>query len=104
VYTAIATSGNEIYHNVVMNSTGLVDAGMPPGFAISDYWPATPGSGNVFLQNDSFNNPGGVSYTTHITLSANITSDPLLRDPAVHDYRPLPNSPLAGYGLWTPTG
>jgi hypothetical protein len=100
--SANATSGNQIYHNVVTNSTGLPDAGMPRGYAVSDYWPATPGSGNIFLANDSFNNAGGISYTTHVTLSANITSDPRFSDPAVHDYRLLPGSPVSGFGLWTP--
>lgn len=83
--SAAATSGNQVYHNVEMNSTGLPDAGMPRGYAVSDYWPATPGSGNVFAQNDSFNNPGGVSDTTHVKLSVNITSEWLFRDPAAND-------------------
>jgi hypothetical protein len=100
--SANATYGNVIYHNVVTNSTGLPDAGLPQGYAISDYWPSTPGSGNVFLQNDSFNNPGGVSYTTHVTISGTVTSNPLFADPAVHDYALQPGSPVAGFGLWDP--
>ncbi|HLH66932.1 MAG TPA: hypothetical protein VKV27_14640 [Solirubrobacteraceae bacterium] len=90
--------GNVVDHNVVINSTGLVDAGLAQGVGISSSGPIGPG--NVFDSNDVFDDPGGVANAPGVQLSDNITSDPQLNDPAAHDYRPLPGSPVASWGLW----
>lgn len=101
--SAGATHGNQIFDNVIQNTTGLPGAGLSQGVAISDYWGSTPGTGNSFTGNDSFQNPGGLSVAQHITVGANISKDPLFENPAQHDYRLLPASPVASYGLWNPT-
>ncbi len=93
-------SGNVIFHNVIMNSTGLASAGDAQGVGISDYWNSTPGTGNVFMQNDVFHNPGGIANVTGVTLSGNTTANPGLVDPEGHDYRIARGSPLAAWGLW----
>src|ERR1039458_716140 len=68
-----ASSGNLIDHNIVTNSTGLPDAGLPGGVAISE---SNPGTGNTFRNNDVFNNPGGIGNDPDLGLSANTTSNP----------------------------
>jgi hypothetical protein len=80
-------SGNRIWNNVVMNSTGLPSAHLP-GVAISDSWGGVPGRDNVFTGNDSYNNPGGISRTSNVSVVANTTANPQLIDPANHDYGP----------------
>jgi hypothetical protein len=96
-------NNNQINNNVVMNSTGLVSAGLSNGVAISDSWGGTAGTGNIFTTNDSYNNPGGVSHVSVVTVTNNITSNPLFTDPANHKYTLQAGSPVASYGLWNGT-
>ena len=93
------TSGNRIDHNVVINSTGLHNAGLHQGVAISDYWESAQGRGNVFTKNDSYGNPAGVARVSGIQVADNTTSAPHFVDPASHDYR-LAGSPAASWGMW----
>jgi hypothetical protein len=91
-------SGNTIDHNVVMNSTGLVNAATT-GAAITTC--CGLGTGNTFDTNDSYHNPAGIgTANTGLSLASNITTNPDLIDPANHDYAPAPGSPVAGWGLW----
>lgn len=94
-----SVTGNTVQHNVVVNSTGLPEAGLSQGVAVSDYW-TSAGSGNSFIENDSFNNPGGVSHTSHVLEAGNVTSDPQFVDASHHDYRVRPGSPVAAWSLW----
>jgi hypothetical protein len=94
-------AGNQIFGNVITNSTGLPSEGLP-GTAANVYWAGTPGSGNAFLGNVSYGNPGGIGILTNVATSGNTTSDPHLRDPAHHDYRTYLQSvgaPLTAAGL-----
>jgi hypothetical protein len=94
-----ATSGNQITHNVVLNSTGLPRANLQ-GVAISDYWEGAPGTSNNFTDNDSYRNPNGISRVTAVHTSGNISDAPDFADTAAHDYQVDPGSPVAGWGLW----
>jgi hypothetical protein len=89
-------SGNTIDHNIVLNSTGLPNAGLPEGVGISTC--CGLGSGNSFTDNIVANNPGGVAAASGITLAGNTTTAPAFADAVRHDYR-LANQ-LAGWGLW----
>ncbi len=98
-----ATSDNRLDHNVVVNSTGLPDAGLRTGgVAVSSYWSvnAGTGTGNSFDHNDSFANSGGLAQTTGVALDANTTANPHLADTEAHDYRVPTSSAVAGWGLW----
>jgi hypothetical protein len=92
-----ASTGDLIDHNVVTNSTGLPDAGLPRGVGISE---SDPGANNTFQSNDVFNNPGGIGNDPSLKLTANTTTNPGLADASAHDYSVAPGSPLAGWGLW----
>jgi hypothetical protein len=89
-------SGNTIDHNVVLNSTGLPDAGLAQGVGISTC--CGLGLGNSFTDNIVANTPGGIAAADGITLSGNTTQAPALADPAHHNYRPT--IPLPGWNLW----
>lgn len=93
-----SVSGNVIEHNVIMNSTGLPDAGLSPGDAISSS--GGLGSGNVFQNNDLFNTDGGLANAAGISLTGNIDTNPGFENPSAHDYRVTTGSPLAGWSLW----
>jgi hypothetical protein len=90
-----AVSGNVIDHNIVMNSTGLPDAGLT-GVGISTCCGLGPN--NTFTNNDVYNNPGGIDNASGITLAENTTTNPQLADPANHDYRPT--TTLTAWSLW----
>jgi hypothetical protein len=92
-------SGNQIWHNVVTDSTGLAKAGLT-GVAISDYWGGTPGTGNTFTNNDSYRNPGGIASVSNVQLTNNITTDPQFIDPTNHNYNTQPTSPTTTWNLW----
>jgi hypothetical protein len=89
-------SGNTIDHNIILNSTGLPDAGVARGVGISTC--CGLGSGNSFTDNIVANNPGGIAAASGITLSGNTTEAPHLADPGHHDYRPTTRLP--GWNLW----
>lgn len=92
-------SGNTIEHNIVMNSTGLVNAGLT-GVGISTCCGLGPN--NSFSSNDVYNNPGGIDSASGITLTANTTTNPSLADPQNHDYRPTTTTPntITTRNLW----
>jgi hypothetical protein len=93
-------AGNDIDHNIILNSTGLPNAGLPQGVGISTCCGVGPG--NTFTNNVVYNNPGGIADAPGITLNNNTTASPNLADPANHDYRTTPSSPtlLSTWTLW----
>jgi hypothetical protein len=90
-------AGNTIDHNIVMNSTGLPNAGLTQGVAISTC--CGMGTGNAFTDNDSYNNPGGIISGSGLTLTNNATTTPALADPTNHDYRTT-TSTFTSWQLW----
>ncbi len=90
-------SGTEVDHNVISNSTGLVDAGLAQGVAVHPYY---PGPGDSFHDNVSFNNPGGTSDNTEMPLSNNTEGGPQFVSAGTHDYRVSAGSPASSWGLW----
>lgn len=90
-------SGTDVDHNVISNSTGLVDAGLAQGVAVDPY---KPGPGDSFHDNLSFNNPGGTSISSEISLSNNTTGDPQFVSAGTRDYRVSAGSPASSWGLW----
>ena len=82
-----SVADNVIEYNVVINSTGLVDAGVPKGVGISDSWESRPGTGNVFRFNDVFNNPGGIAKVEAVVLHGNTSAAPVFVNARRHDYR-----------------
>lgn len=94
-----ATSDNRIDHNVIINSTGLTAAGTR-GVAISDYWEGPPGASNLFVANDSYHNPGGVTSVSAVHAAKNITANPDLLNVPAHDFRVPTLGPLGRWGLW----
>ena len=93
-------ANNTIDHNIILNSTGLPNAGLPQGVGISTCCGLGPG--NTFTNNVLYNNPGGTANATGITLTNNTTTAPNLANPTTHDYRTTPTSPtlLATWTLW----
>ncbi|MGH2856091.1 MAG: hypothetical protein ACRDMJ_01250 [Solirubrobacteraceae bacterium] len=93
-------SGNTIDHNIVINSTGLTNAGLSQGVGISTCCGLGPN--NSFTTNDVYANPGGVANASGITLSGNTTVNPNLADPAGHDYRLTSASPgaISSWSMW----
>jgi hypothetical protein len=89
-------SGNTIDHNIILNPTGLPDAGVQRGVGVSTC--CGLGSGNSFTNNIVAHSPGGIADASGITLSGNTTQAPALADVATHDYRPT--TPLPGWSLW----
>jgi hypothetical protein len=92
-------SGNEIYNNVVTNSTGLPSQNIP-GEGIHDLYSGKPGTGNSFHDNILYGNPGGIGPLTAVEHYGNASANPRLDDPVEHDYEPLPGSPAAAWGMW----
>ena len=84
-------SDDHIFDNIVINSTGLPGEKLA-GSAMNIGWGGTPGTGNTFTGNDSFNNDGGIGNIPDVAASANSTADPHLLDPAHHDYRIAPGN------------
>lgn len=101
--TATCT-GNQVYNNVIVNSVGLTTqssfhitgAGLSGSGVVA-------GTNNSFTDNDCFANPGGVGSAPNVTVSGNITTDPLFVDAPNHNYAIQPGSPVAGWGLWDGT-
>jgi hypothetical protein len=60
-----SVSGNQIYNNIVTNSTGLPTQNIP-GEAIHDLYGGAPGSGNTFHDNILYGNPGGIGHLTAV--------------------------------------
>lgn len=92
-------SGNQIYNNVITNSTGLPWEHLP-GEAIHDLYGGAPGRGNTFHNNVLYRNPMG--HLSHVRAYRNVHANPHFADPAQHNYQPQPQptSPMAGLNLW----
>jgi hypothetical protein len=78
-------SGNQIYDNIITNSTGLPSQNIP-GQAIHDIYGGRAGAGNTFHDNILFNNPGGLGNLTAVRAYGNATRDPGFLNAARHDY------------------
>jgi hypothetical protein len=92
-------SGNQIYHNIVMDSTGLSWQGIP-GEMIHDYYGGAPGAGNMFYDNLSYGNVRGVGSLTAVASYGNTVATPRFVNAAAHDFAVESSSPAAGWGLW----
>jgi hypothetical protein len=90
---------NAIDHNVVINSTGLPNAGLS-GVGVSTC--CGLGAGNSFTDNVVYNNPGGIAAARGLAVSGNTTKAPKFADAAAHDYRPTTASPdvISHWSLW----
>src|ERR1700760_196104 len=73
-------SGNDIYDNVITNSTGLPSEGIP-GEGIHDLYGGAPGSGNSFHDNILYGNPGGIGPLRSVDHYDNASANPRLSDP-----------------------
>jgi hypothetical protein len=87
-------SGNQIFDNIVTNSTGLPTEGIL-GQAIHDIYGGTPGTGNTFHGNVLFNNPGGLGDLTAVRAYGNATRNPEFVNTARHDYETRRSGRLA---------
>jgi hypothetical protein len=87
-------SGNQLFDNIITNSTGLPTENIP-GQAIHDIYGGRPGTGNTFHGNILFNNPGGVGTLTAVRAYGNATRDPGFENAARHDYTTRRGSQLA---------
>jgi hypothetical protein len=92
-------SGNQIYNNVITNMLGLPWEHIR-GDAIHDLYGGPPGTGNTFHDNILYANPGGMGHLKAVKAYQNVRANPRFADPARHDYRLLPNSPVAAWNLW----
>jgi hypothetical protein len=96
------TTGNKVYHNVVVNSVGMTSqSGFHfSGQALVGAGPVA-GSNNSFTSNDSFKNPGGIGGQPNVRMSNNIKSPPQFVNSAARNYRVKATSPLSSWGLWS---
>ena len=100
------TSGNVVFNNVVMNSTGIQGGAEGSSGGVLVNSPGVAGTGNRVVQNDSVNNPGGISNmvssvsSANVSVSGNLSSDPQFVDLAHHNYQLSSTSPLASWNLW----
>jgi hypothetical protein len=92
-------SGNQIYNNIITNSTGLPWEHIR-GEAIHDLYGGARGKGNTFHNNILYGNPGGMGRLTAVRAYKNVRANPHFADPAQHDYQLLPNSPVTTSNLW----
>jgi hypothetical protein len=102
------TAGNQVFHNVVMNSVGVSnpDIGWSnPGVLVTSPGLLPSSTGNQVDSNDSVNNSGGLTDVmgvspSQLSVTNSVSVDPGFVDPAAHDYAVVAGSPLAGWGLW----
>ena len=87
-------SGNQIFDNIVTDSTGLPSENIP-GQAIHDVYGGRPGTGNTFHGNVLFNDPGGLGDLTAVRAYGNTTRDPGFMNAARHDYETRRSTQLA---------
>ena len=92
-------SGNQIYNNIITNSTGLPWEHIR-GEAIHDLYAGPRGKGNAFHNNIMYRNPGGMGHLTAVRAYKNVRANPRFADAARHNYQLLPNSPVATLNLW----
>ncbi len=102
-----ANSGNQAWHNVVTNSFRVPgDAGHPLAAAlVMSPELSAASTGNSVFENDSFENPDGISAVNHISaarlsLAGNISADPRYLDAAAANFDIASGSPVASWGLW----
>ena len=95
-----SVAGNRIDHNIVMNSTGLTDAGLARGVGLSTC--CGLGGGNTFTDNDVYANPGGIAAASGVQMRGNTTDAPQLADAPDHDFATTTITPavLSRWGLW----
>jgi len=100
-------SGNQAWHNVVTNSFRVPgDAGHPLAAAlVMSPELGASSTGNAVFENDSFENPDGISAVNHISaarlsLTGNISADPRYLDAAADNFDIASGSPAASWGLW----
>ncbi|MGZ4298031.1 MAG: hypothetical protein ACXVVK_13380 [Solirubrobacteraceae bacterium] len=93
-------AGNHIDHNIVMNSTGLADAGLARGVGMSTC--CGLGRGNTFTDNDVYANAGGIAAASGVAMWGNTTDAPALADPQNHNFSTTTVTPgaLSRWGLW----
>src|SRR5207244_3198492 len=98
---SMTTTGNQVYNNIVANSTGMsTQSGyFITGAALAGAAPV-PGSNNSFTNNDAYNNPAGVGGQANVTMSGNTTSDPQFISATAHNYQVASTSPFASWGMW----
>ncbi len=99
------TNNNQAYHNVVINSTGINNGSNTYAGVLIDS-PGLTGTGNHVYDNDSHNNPGGISNVANnvtpanLSVTNNTSANPQLINPTNHNYQAQTTSPLASWGLW----
>jgi hypothetical protein len=102
------TAGNKVFGNVVMNSVGVSNPDIDwsyPGVFVTSPGLLSSSTGNQVYNNDSYNNPGGITDVAGVTpsqlsVTGNVAIAPGFVDAATHDYSASPGSPLANWGLW----
>jgi hypothetical protein len=94
-------SHNTIQHNIVTNSTGLRQAGLTRGVAISGC--CGVGTDDSFADNISDHNPGGIGAAPGVALKHNSTFHPTFANAAKHDYRST-SAALVSWHLWNGRG
>jgi Right handed beta helix region len=87
------SSDNVITHNVITNSTGLRAAGLARGVAVSTYWGGPIGTGNRFVTNLSWRNPGGDGSGAGVLVARTAHANPRFVDARADDYRLARASP-----------
>jgi hypothetical protein len=100
-------SGNQAWHNVVTNSFRVPgDTGHPLAAAlVMSPELGASSTGNAVFENDSFENPDGISAVNHVSaarlsLTGNISVDPRYIDAAAANFDIASGSPAASWGLW----
>jgi hypothetical protein len=91
-----------------MNSVGVSNPDIDwsyPGVFVTSPGLLSSSTGNQVYDNDSYNNPGGITDVagvspSQLSVTGNVTIDPDFVDAAAHDYSVSPGSPLASWGLW----
>ncbi len=78
-------SGNQIFHNVISNCTGLPWEGIP-GQAIHALFGGTPGTGNSFHDNVTYRDPGGIGSLSGLESYGNFTVNPRYIDASRHNF------------------
>jgi hypothetical protein len=97
--TGDTVTGNQIFNNIITNSTGLPQASSN-GNAIQTYWGGTPGTNNTFTNNIYYNNPDGLGRPNGIQATNNTNTDPQYINPATHNYQTQTTSPDTPWNLW----
>jgi len=94
------TADNQVFDNIVMNSVGVSNPDI--GYSHAGVFVSSPGmltssTGNQIFNNDSYNNPGGITNFFAISvaqISVTVNSDvaPQFANAAAHNYSLVPGS------------